>query len=642
MRQKIENFINKKANLLAGIILGIMFLLMLASSAGDSLTRDELAHIVSGYSYLTQQDYRLNPEHPPLIKDLAALPLLFFKPVFPVTDNAWTSEVNAQWSLGDTFLFKTPGNDADKIIFWARFPMMLIALLLGFYIFRFAKELAGSFGALLALALFAFSPNIIAHSRLVTTDMGIAFFIAASFYYFWKYLKNPIWKNAFIAGMVFGLAHLAKFSSPILIPVFGLMLLMASFRPDNEESTGNVLESEITKEPARGFFKRSAVIKFFNYLKGFIVITALAYLLVGAVYSWHLKNMPVSVQHRLIDDSIGQETYKPIKDVLHKMADNPILRPYSQYALGFFMVYAHSDAGHTTYFLGEMGRNWRDYYLIAYLIKEPIPSQILFYLAVVLTILSLRVRQQRGEAIPWNKASAAWMGLLRRPVGLLAMTKFLSKNFFQLMGRYYLELTMIVLIILLMIIGAKSKLQLGIRYILPIFPLLYILIAVALQKYRENYSSKSLIHYFPAIVIFLVFWLALEAFYFFPSYIAYYNELIGGPKNGYKYLVDSNTDWGQDLKRLAAFVDKNNIEEIKLDYFGGADPKYYLGDKFIVWGFDKGPTTGWVAISASALQWNRGIPEDKKIKPAELNYHWLDKYTPVAQIGYSIFVYKIE
>ncbi len=641
MQQKIKKFIENKTNFLAGIILGIMFLLMLASSAGDSLTRDELAHIVSGYSYLTQQDYRLNPEHPPLIKDLAALPLLFFKPAFPVNDNAWTNEVNAQWSLGDTFLFKTPGNDADKIIFWARFPMFIVAILFGFYLFRFTKELAGNKFALLALVLFAFSPNIIAHSRLVTTDLGIAFFALVSFYYFWKFIEKPTLKNIFIAGIVFGLAHLAKFSSFLLFPAFGLMIIMASFRPDGAMSDGK-------KSPVN-FLRSLPVKKFFVYLKGCIVITVLAYLLVGAAYSFHIKNMPLSVQHRLIDDSIGQESYKPIKDVLHKMADNSVLRPYSQYALGFFMVYAHSSAGHTTYFLGEMGRNWRDYYLVAYLIKEPIPSQLLFYLSAALVILSLRARQQRGEAclsgrqaIPWNKACVRWMRLFRHRAGLLTTARTAILNLLQWTGKYYLELGMILFILLLFAMGTNSKLQLGIRYILPVFPFLYILIAIVLKKFRQNWKNEYFVRYFPAAIIFLAFWLALEAFYFFPSYIAYYNELIGGPKNGYKYLVDSNTDWGQDLKRLAEFADKNKIDKIKLDYFGGADPKYYLGDKFVAWGFDKGPATGWVAISASALQWNRGIPEDKKIKPAELNYHWLDKYTPVAQIGYSIFVYNIK
>lgn len=596
-----------------------MFLLMIASASGDSLTRDELAHIVSGYSYLVKGDYRLNPEHPPLIKDLSALPLLFINPKFPDNNPAWTKETNGQWALGDAFLFKT-GNDADEIIFLARLPIILLTALLGFLVFRFTKELAGPAAALLALTLFAFSPNIIAHSRLVTTDLGITFFTLLSFYYFWKFLKAPTWKNIFFAGIIFGLTHLTKFSSPLLFPVFGIMLIAASFGSDDKKQCRALI-----KMPYTDFLKHGALKKFYNYTAGFILITALAYLLVGSYYAFHLKNMPVSVQHRLIDDSIGQESYKPIKDVLHKMADNAVLRPYSQYFLGFFMVYAHSSSGHTTFFMGEMGKNWWNYYLIAYLIKEPIPSQLFFYLAIAFALSSLVKKKFLNK---------------RKAIGKTLLSNI--KILFKWISKHYLEIGMISFVVLLLIIGAKSKLQLGIRYIMPVFPLIYILTAVSIKKFFHNQKNKLFLPYYLAVFIFLSAWLIIEGFAAYPSYIAYYNEFIDGHKNGYKYLVDSNTDWGQDLKRLAKFAEDNKIEKIKVDYFGGADPEYYLKDKLIVWGYDKGPTTGWLAISASALQWNRGIPENKKIKPAEYNYRWLDKYEPVAQIGYSIFVYNIN
>ena len=66
----------------------------------------------------------------------------------------------------------------------------------------------------------------------------------------------------------------------------------------------------------------------------------------------------------------------------------------------------------------------------------------------------------------------------------------------------------------------------------------------------------------------------------FPYFLSYYNELAGGSKNGWQVAVDSNYDWGQDLKRLTDFVEKNKIEKIAIDYFGGGNPRYYLGEKF--------------------------------------------------------------
>ena len=113
----------EKVNYLALAILAVMAGLMYFSALNDSAIMDELAHIPAGYSYLTQKDYRLNPEHPPLIKDLAALPLLFQKINFPTDTKAWQEDINGQWTQGAVFLYET-GNDADKILFWMRLPML--------------------------------------------------------------------------------------------------------------------------------------------------------------------------------------------------------------------------------------------------------------------------------------------------------------------------------------------------------------------------------------------------------------------------------------------------------------------------------------------------------------------------------------
>ncbi|MCX6738423.1 MAG: hypothetical protein NTY11_03365, partial [Candidatus Parcubacteria bacterium] len=120
------------------------------------------------------------------------------------------------------------------------------------------------------------------------------------------------------------------------------------------------------------------------------------------------------------------------------------------------------------------------------------------------------------------------------------------------------------------------------------------------------------------------------------------NELAGGTKNGYKYAVDSNYDWGQDLKRLADFVDKNNIQKITVSYFGGDDPKYRLGEKLAGTDIKTDPSKnkGWIAISATFLQENRAkvVPGfDKNTTALE----WLNNFEPVGRAGYSIFIYNI-
>src|SRR3989344_4672661 len=123
--------INRKiSNLIVGLLLALMFALMFFSAWNESATMDELAHIPAGYSYLTQRDYRLNPEHPPLIKDLAAFPLLFLDLNFPTNSKAWAEDINGQWDMGRIFFYES-GNNPGSILFWSRLPLMFLALLLG-------------------------------------------------------------------------------------------------------------------------------------------------------------------------------------------------------------------------------------------------------------------------------------------------------------------------------------------------------------------------------------------------------------------------------------------------------------------------------------------------------------------------------
>ena len=109
---------------------------------------DELAHIPSGYSYLRYLDYRLNPEHPPLVKALSAIPLIFMGLRFPTDHSSWTNDVNGQWAAGNQFIYWS-GNDADWLIFWARLGPIILTLLLTTLIYIWAKELLGAWWGLL-------------------------------------------------------------------------------------------------------------------------------------------------------------------------------------------------------------------------------------------------------------------------------------------------------------------------------------------------------------------------------------------------------------------------------------------------------------------------------------------------------------
>jgi hypothetical protein len=142
----------------------------------------------------------------------------------------------------------------------------------------------------------------------------------------------------------------------------------------------------------------------------------------------------------------------------------------------------------------------------------------------------------------------------------------------------------------------------------------------------------------------LVFWQIVTIINVYPYYLTYFNELVGGPANGYRYVTDSNLDWGQDFKRLTNWVNEKNIKEIYVDYFGGTTGEYYLDGKLKPWWGDRNPKelppNSYLAISATLLQGGRGAPAAGYNAPAGY-YDWLDFFKPVTVIGNSIFVYYI-
>jgi hypothetical protein len=589
---------------IVGGILTIMLALSISVSLGDAAIMDEVAHIPSGYSYVKYHDYRLNPEHPPLLKDLAGIPLQFMKVTFPTDEAFWTTDANGQWDAGSTFLY-FPGNNTEAILFWSRFPIILIALALGFMIFKWAKDLFGVKAGLIALALYAFDPNILGHDHYVTTDLGIAAFSVFAFYFFIRYLKIPNWKTIFWAGIFLGLAALAKFSSVLLFPIFGLALVFYALAR-KEKLSFSFLGS--------GKIKKFWLQKLYLYITTFIIILAIHGLLIGVVYELNVYKMPTEKIHQLIDTQLGGNTKQLVSPYLHKMADNVVLRPYSQYLIGFFMVFGRVAGGNTTYFFGQVtNQSFRAYFPMVFLIKESLPLLILllFSIAVGLTMLLKN--------------------------NLPSFPKKIWPNIKNYLSDHIAEFSMLSFIVLYWYVSITGNLNIGFRHLFPTLPFMYILVAKEVTVFG-NRTAKNFQKYFWAIVLLLFTWLAAEVAFAYPNYLAYFNETVGGTKNGYKYVTDSNVDWGQDLKRLEKFVEDNNIQKIRVDYFGGGDARHYLGDKAIMWHSDLGQEPGWYAISATFLQNSLYY----KITEGKPDYEWLRERTPYTNVGGSILIYKID
>ncbi len=570
-RQKTVSFL---------IILSLLLIFLFqcfVSMTFISSTSDEVAHLPAGYTYLKTGEFKLNPEHPPLVKIISAYPLLFLGLPHPYTNSYFLD--NEKWEYGKSLIYWS-GVRAEKILFLGRMMIVLLGLFLGVLIYSWAKELFGNQAALFSLFLFAFEPNLIAHSRLVTTDIAFSLFYLLTIYWMWKYFQMPSKKLLLLCGLSCGLAFSTKFSAVLLYPIIMILFaveLLLYYRKDRIiETVENQHSSESFFEPNR---KQSLKI-FVSFL---LIVPLLTFLVVAASYG--LLNL-------------------------------------RYYFIGLKSVFLHSKMGHASFLAGQYAdTGWWYYFPLAFLLKTPIPLLLFLSASILLFSYYLFFRQKRSFTPPQGDSSP-------------------NPDFQRIPWKNWIYLLFPALFFLAASI--MSRLNIGLRHILPFFPFALILCgSIFRDSIMKALKWKKLLY---IVFVLLCLWYIAESFFTFPHYLSYFNEFIGGPKNGYKYFVDSNLDWGQDLPALKKFLEKQNIEGVILAYFGNADPYYYAIDyQYLpLCGKPKIPSNyrtpdrdfDFIAISATHLQ-----------AVFTFDHHcfqWLKERKPFARIAYSLFLYNIK
>ena len=524
------------------ILLAFMFFQAVLSMRLKSFTFDETAHLPAGYSYLKTHDYRINLEQPPLIKLLAGIPILFMNPNLPLYTSYW--QEGSQYQFGKYFLYYS-GNDADRMIFWGRMPIVLLGLLAGFYVYLWAKALYGVNAGILASFFYVFCPNMLAHSRLVTMDFGLGCFMLMACYHFWKYLEKPDVKGLLLSGFFTGLALVTKFSAVMLLPVFAVLGFYRTVF--HEKAAGkNRLKIYKEKNPTGALLRLACA---------FGIIALISIIIIFACYSFRADALAL-------------------------------------YKKGMGMIYWNQSQDYKFYLGGKFSvKPWWYYYLYAFFIKTTIPALIAIAAAIAVT----------GSKKLYEEA---WLLL---PVFLVLLVSFFDSR------------------------------NLGLRRILPVYPFLYVF-AGKIAGYPGGLPGIGKKAWTAASVI-LAGWHLFSCAGIYPDYLTYFNGFAGGPSKGIYHLDDSNIDWGQDLKRLKTYMDKNKIENIKLLYYGTSDENYYGIKTMPVTGDEEvngpKPGSGWFAISAHYLV-------RLKLGVIERGYgvDWLDAYKPVGVIGNTIYVYR--
>lgn len=544
-----------------------------------SPTFDEPYHIVRSYVYLRTGDIALVARggHPPFTNLLSVAPLLLRSDiVLPQHEPGWP-QVRAfkdLFAVADEFFWKL-GNDAESILLWVRLPSVLLSLALAGLVFLWAKQRNGAWAGVLALLLYAFDPNLIAHSSVVTTDLGAALLVFLSVYCLWRFCQRPSRGRLMLTGVVFGLAQASKFSCVFLAPIFLVLLTIWVW------STRGSLP--LFSLPGQSRIKRLWLRRVYLVLGLCLILFVLGFLMVWAVYGFQMRPLlPHESSHPLLDRWIPGHS-AVLRRAIYTLAEGVPL-PAPAYFSDAAWLSSYSRSGHPSFLLGQYARNgWWYYFPVAFLLKTPLPTLLLLLWAVV---HSLRRGQMAHD-------------------------------------EYFLTVPML----LFFAASMNSSIDIGYRNILPVLPLLFVYVSQVVVQAPTRWPRLAL--------GVLCAWLIMGTLTISPHDLAYFNELIGGPNNGYKYLVDSNLDWGQDLKNLKKYMDTHDIGEVYLSYFGAANPTYYsIRFQEVP---DQPPASNaapaYYAVSATSLQ-NVYAPGGSAID-------WIASYQPVDKIGYSIFIYHL-
>jgi len=211
-------------NALLVLVLGQMLVLMLLSSAGDTLTYDEPAHIAAAAAYVGEGDVTWNWEHPPLTKVLAGISMRLGG-LDPPRD---TPEHEAHDDFG--WGRQVVDSDPSRVRFLARLPLMLLTVAFGLVVHAFASDLWGRRGGLLATAVYAVTPDVVAHGKLVTTDVAVSGFLLTTSWALWRARRGGSPGYLVVSGLAMGLALATKFTALVFVPVFLALFALVTWR----------------------------------------------------------------------------------------------------------------------------------------------------------------------------------------------------------------------------------------------------------------------------------------------------------------------------------------------------------------------------------------------------------------------------
>lgn len=585
----------------AAVVLALFWVGLLASVREKSLTSDEIAHAVAGYTYWKYNDYRLNPENGNLPQRAMALPLLLSELQPPPRDHeAWRS--SNEWEMGDIW-FHRLGNDLAEMLFRGRAAIGVLTVGLGALVWFSSRSLFGPLGGMLSLLLFVASPTVLANGALMTSDATCALFFLAAVLSLWRVLQRVTVGRVLLSGLVAGGMFVSKMSAVLLVPI-GVTLIVARLIDGRPLWIGFGWARHAANRSTQALALAAVA----------VAHAALVLLVIWASYGFRFAAFapPVSPEDRFqhpwemvlekpdplshlsaldltetqqaraseilarsdgrhpsssVLDAVKAEVLTPTQSrKLEQLLVQPpparatrafeFARRHELLPEAYIYGYAHAwrfSRMRSAFFNGEYGvSGWKTFFPYTFLVKTPLPV----FGAIGLALAAALAR--------WRSATDGHSRALGR----------------EFRAGLYATLPLWVLLAFYWAAVIPSRLNIGHRHIMATYPPLFVLCGAA------GYWLQALAHR-PGepfgragrrgglAVCALVALLLADVAYRYPHYLAYFNGIVT-PRNAYRHLVDSSLDWGQDLPGLKRYLETHRPPEpVYLSYFGTARPESY-------------------------------------------------------------------
>ncbi len=505
----------------AALAVALAYVVLALHAARDKgVAYDELAHVTAGASYWLFDDYRLDPENGNLPQRLATLAFAWPRwladsaapPAFPAREQVeWRR--SDLWELGRQLLFAS-GNDRRAVLAAARAGIAVLGAGLVLLVYLWSRALFGPAGAIVSALACAFSPGLLAHGALATSDLAVSAALTGSLLLVLRVLQRVTPVRVAAAGLGVGLALVCKPSALLLAPLSLLLVVLRVARREPLEVSGDGRVRLVAGRAARSAWLAGAA----------LAALVLAVTVVWCAYGFRYATSPASdppealyyggwpyVEARVAGEGRGGA---PAQATLW-MRDRRLLPESWLYGLALVLVHSEQRA---CFLDGEVRfHGFADFYPRAFAYK----STLGFLALLGLALAAACARRGRGAVVAWD---------VLPPLLLVATVAAAALG---------------------------TRLNIGYRHLLPVEPPLCVLAGAATLWWRRPPGASRMgraARAAAAAVVLALAGLVAETLAARPHFLGFFNALAGGPAQGWRRLVDSSLDWGQDLPELAAWL----------------------------------------------------------------------------------------